>query len=65
MSCTIAAICLGGASLEVPNPDLIPARFELVYGGVQRHCIQQWRAGFRIEVVFGAITRQSEMQPAA
>jgi hypothetical protein len=52
IDCTVIDLSAGGASLDLPNPDRLPARFVLLHGGTKKKCLVKWKKFRRVGVVF-------------
>ncbi len=52
VACRLVDYSRGGACLEVFPMVTLPARFELLHGGVKKKCRVAWRRGIRIGVAF-------------
>lgn len=52
IECTIVDMSAGGACLDLPEPDRLPPRFELLHGGIKKHCLIKWKKFRRIGVQF-------------
>ncbi len=52
IDCTVIDLSAGGASLDVTDPDRLPARFVLLHGGTKKKCLVKWKTFRRVGVVF-------------
>ena len=52
IDCTIIDMSAGGACLDLPEPDRLPARFALLHGGIKKNCLVMWKKFRRIGVQF-------------
>jgi hypothetical protein len=52
IGCTIIDLSAGGACLDLPDPDRLPSRFVLLYGGTRKNCLIMWKKFRRIGVQF-------------
>ena len=52
IECSVIDISAGGACLQVPDPNALPKRFDLVHSGTRKKCNMVWKARNRIGVSF-------------
>jgi hypothetical protein len=52
IDCTVIDISAGGAALDLPDPNRLPARFVLLHGGTKKKCLVKWKKFRRVGVVF-------------
>jgi len=52
IDCTVIDLSAGGASLDLQDPDRLPARFVLLHGGTKKKCLVKWKKFRRVGVVF-------------
>jgi PilZ domain len=52
IECSVIDLSAGGACLQVPDPNAIPKRFELVHAGTRKKCNVVWKARNRLGVSF-------------
>lgn len=52
VACQIIDYSAGGACIELDGDVALPARFELIHGGVKKRCRVVWKRGPRIGLLF-------------
>ncbi|NVN86368.1 MAG: PilZ domain-containing protein [Rhodopseudomonas sp.] len=52
VDCRIVDYSAGGACIELIRDANLPARFELLHGGIKKHCRVVWKRGLRHGLVF-------------
>jgi hypothetical protein len=52
IECTVIDMSAGGACLDLPDPERLPARFVLLHGVTKKNCLIKWKKFRRIGVQF-------------
>jgi hypothetical protein len=52
IDCDVVDYSAGGACLDVPGNQMLPQRFELIFGDMRKACRMVWGRGTRVGVVF-------------